>query len=223
MRSLKNFGSGKIEKARYWEGIMYPENMPKNWTELIEDSIQMPFCYCIHDKDNLMDTGDRKIHVHIIIAFSNTTTRKHALQVINLLSVEGKICCPMVEACISIRKCYEYLIHNTESSKEKYQYKEKDRIEGNGFDIGSYEQLSQADKQKYMWDIEDIIFKDGVDNYFLLCGKVREMFGSEHYNVLIGHSGHFYRLLQGLYNIRKKERERLERENYENWKEGKDI
>lgn len=220
MRSFDNFGSGKIDKARYWEGIIYPENMPSNWKSTIDDTLQMPFCYCVHDKDNLMDTGERKIHVHILLAFNNTTTRKHALQVLNLLSLDGKICCPMVEACISIRKCYDYLIHNTESSQDKYQYPEDERIEGNGFDIGCYEQLSQADKQKYMWDIEDIIFKEGIDNYYMLCGAVRQRYGSEHYQVLIGHSGHYYRLLQGLYVMRKKEREEQERKSYENWKQG---
>ena len=61
------------EKARYWTAVMYPENMIDDWKEEIADLIQMPGAYCVHDKDLDDKKEGRKVHVHIIIVFSNTT------------------------------------------------------------------------------------------------------------------------------------------------------
>ena len=153
---------GKINKARYWVAICYPENMLENWEDEISDLIELPYCYCIHDKDHLAeyrpkrkkdDERQRKLHVHIIIAFPNTTTKAHAEDVFDLLSAEGRKCSPGAEAVVNIRNKYDYLIHNTRKAKEqkKYLYPENERIEGNNFDIGAYEQLTTKeikDKQQ---------------------------------------------------------------------------
>ena len=63
------------EKAKYWTCILYPESMVDDWQDKICDILQVPFAYCIHDKDKDGHDGDRKIHVHVEIAFPNTTTK----------------------------------------------------------------------------------------------------------------------------------------------------
>lgn len=37
-----------ILKSSRWSGILYPENMPDNWEDIIEDKLQLPACYIIH-------------------------------------------------------------------------------------------------------------------------------------------------------------------------------
>ena len=60
------------EKARYWAGICYPENMVEDWKECIGELLQVPYCYCQHNKDVTTEKEERKDHVHIIITFPNS-------------------------------------------------------------------------------------------------------------------------------------------------------
>lgn len=151
--------SERINKARYWSAILYPENMVDGWQDLIGDLLQLPGCYCIHDRDLDKDGDDRKIHVHIMIAFPNTTTHKHAMSVFGLLSSEGKKALSTCEAIISVRQMYSYLIHDTPGSikQGKFRYSETDRILFNNFDIGIYEQLSESDRLDILSNLFDYI------------------------------------------------------------------
>ena len=40
----------KIDKARFWTGVLYPENMREDWKEVIGDTLQYPYAYCQHFK-----------------------------------------------------------------------------------------------------------------------------------------------------------------------------
>ena len=75
-------------KARYWSAIMYPENMIDTWQQDIAQLLEFPFAYCIHDKDL---NGERKTHVHIILALPNTTTFKAVVSLFVRLQKDG--CC----------------------------------------------------------------------------------------------------------------------------------
>lgn len=77
-------------KARYWVGVGYPENMRADWQTSIGEVLQLPYEYCIHDKDVDGAQDSRKTHVHIMVAFPNTTTYKAALSVFQGLSADGK-------------------------------------------------------------------------------------------------------------------------------------
>ena len=154
------------EKARYWCGIAYPENMVDDWQEVIGEVIQYPYCYCIHDKDTTKEGDLRKVHVHIMITFPNTTTSKNAINIINKLSSHYSIpCCPTIEM-VNVGYMYNYLIHDTEDSRKKgkFQYSSFDRICGNGFDIGLYEQVSSAQKIELLRSLSDKIVDYGFCN-----------------------------------------------------------
>ena len=143
----------KIDKARFWTGVLYPENMREDWKEVIGDTLQYPYAYCQHSQDKDSKSEHRKDHVHLIVAFPNTTTYKHALNVMDLLSAEGKKAINKCEAVVGIRNVYDYLIHDTEDcrKKGKEQYDPSERITGNNFDIGAYEQLEQLRRTKCSW------------------------------------------------------------------------
>ena len=194
-------------KTRYFVAVMYPESMIPNWKDEIDDIIQRPFAYCIHDKDLCKDGVTlRKEHVHIMIAFNNSTTTKHALEVYNLLSQKGKNIkyCEMV---INVRNKFEYLIHNTEKAKKdgKYLYDESERILGNSFDIGAYEQLSLSDKRNIRKSIAAIINKFHFLSFSELDEYVREHLSDEYYDEFTSHQGYFANLVRGHYNSLKSE------------------
>lgn len=186
-------------KARYWWGVLYPENMYPTWQEDIADILQVPFCYAIHDIDKDSKSESRKTHVHLIICFANTTTYKHAFESFNRLSAEGKQALNKIEACYSIRHCYDYLIHDTDGcrSKGKELYDKSLRITGNNFDIGSFEQISTAEIKEMRYELSAFC----VDNLFTNISdfwlEVNKSFDRKYLDILETYSALYERLCKG--------------------------
>lgn len=184
--------SNQITKSRFWCALGYPENMLTDWQSVICDTLQIPAAYCIHDHDLQKDGDARKVHVHFLLAFSNTTTKKHAQEVIESLQKPGQKAFMPVQACINVRNSYDYLIHDTEESRKKgkYQYSKDSRICINNFDIGVYEQVSTEDdfimfrelvliikseKISSLLKLDDYILKN-MDSKYLYCLKRNQFF-----------------------------------------------
>ena len=139
--------SKNVVKARYWTFVLYPESMIDNWEDQVSYLLQYPFAYCIHDKDIDSASEQRKIHVHFLIAFTNTTTYSNCLKIAQKLQPS----CSYVETVLNVRYMYNYLIHDTDDcrKKNKFVYDPSDRILCNDFDIGNFEQLSKTEKKEY--------------------------------------------------------------------------
>lgn len=191
-----------INKARYWNGVLYPENMIDNWEQEIGDIVQVPYAYCVHDADLTGKEEERKIHVHLILAFPNTTTYSHALNVFNLLSKPGYKAINTCQAVVSIRGSYDYLIHDTETAKKqnKKQYDPSLRITGNNFDIGAYEQLGIAERNDLCNQLCNIIISEKFTNFvdfyeYCLVNLFNE--DSNYFEIVKSYSGLFERLTKG--------------------------
>lgn len=192
----------KIDKARFWTAVLYQENMRENWQDEIGDIVQTPYAYCCHTQDKDSKSEHRKDHVHIILAFPNTTTYKHAMNVFSLLSAEGKKALNKCEAVIGIRNVYDYLIHDTDDCRKKGKelYPAEARITGNNFDIGAYEQLSAAEKNEMFIQIGEAVRDYGFTNYMDLYEYVIDNYEDINYlEVFRAHSGHFERMTRGNY------------------------
>ena len=190
----------KIDKARFWTGVLYPENMREDWKEVIGDTLQYPYAYCQHSQDKDSKSEHRKDHVHLIVAFPNTTTYKHALNVMDLLSAEGKKAINKCEAVVGIRNVYDYLIHDTEDcrKKGKEQYDPSERITGNNFDIGAYEQLGTTEKNEMFLEMGEAIREHGFTNYMDFYEYVVDTYDDMNYiEVMRAYSSHFERLTRG--------------------------
>lgn len=200
-------------KARYWTAVGYVENMRDDWQEVIGSLLQYPYVYCVHDKDKQGDGDDRKVHVHIVVAYGNTTTYKSALALFRRLNKEGCEAFNTCEPVANIRYIYDYLIHDTEDSKKKgkYRYDKSARIAGNNFDIGSFEQLSVADKERMAEELEDFIIEYNITNYRSLYLSVKNNFDKEYKKILRTYSSHFERLLKGNYQCKSKDCEEQEK------------
>lgn len=187
----------KNNKARYWTAVLYPESMVENWEEIVGDVLQYPFAYCVHDKCKTKEGEPRKVHVHFILAFPNTTTYNYAKSVFEGLGV-----CNKIERVISIRNAYEYLIHNTESSikQNKYLYPVKERITGNNFDIGAYEQLTVTDKLTIKKELANIVRSMHFFNFDDFDEYVSTNLTLEHYQIMCENQGYFNNLVRGHYN-----------------------
>lgn len=166
----------KQVKARYWVGVCWVSSMVENWQAQLGDLVQLPFAYCLHDKDLDSAGAQRLPHIHLILCWRNTTTYNVALKVFNRLSAEGKQCCNTIQEVIGMRNQYEYLIHNTDAAKaeDKHQYLPEERIVGNNFDIGLLEQFSLADKDIALREMIDLIKAEKVFN--MLDFWIRSLF-----------------------------------------------
>lgn len=187
-----------VVKARYWQAIMYPENMIDDWKDRICELFQLPFCYCVHDKDIDKKEDARKEHVHIILVYGNTTTEKSALKVFKCLEKDGLSAIPndKIQQVNSIRNAYDYLIHDTEDSraKGKYQYEKSERICGNGFDIGQFEQISLSQKNDMAMELCNLIIDKVYSNFADFYCDVISNYDTSYFEVLKSYSGLFERL-----------------------------
>ena len=143
----------------------------------------------------------RKVHLHLMIVFPNTTTYKHALSVFKTLDKVGVTACNTVERVLGVRHMYDYLIHDTEDcrKKQKHLYEQSERITGNNFDIGSYEQLSATEKLDMLDELCDDIIEQDFRNFRDFYLYVRENKTKEYREIIKSNSGLLERLIKGNY------------------------
>lgn len=191
-------------RGRYWTGVLYQENLIPDWEYEIGDILQLPFAYCQHFGEVNKNGEPVKDHLHLLIAFPNTTTYNNALSVFKRLSAEGRESINKVEKVIGIRNVYDYLIHDTETARKqgKKQYSPKDRIVGNGFDIAEYQQLTGKERNSLVKDLCDLIIEENFTNfsdfYNFVVSEYLEI-DSSYFEILRTYSGLFERLTRGNY------------------------
>lgn len=188
-------------KGRYFLAVLYPENMRPMWQDEIGDLLGYPFAYCIHDKDKTKEGEQRKVHVHMILAFPNTTTIQNAMNIFSKLSADGKKALNKIEIASSVVNAYNYLIHDTESCRKlkKHLYDKTERITGNNFDIGDYEQISTADKDRMLKEMCDYIIDNQITNFADMYIRITQDFDTSYFAVLKSYSGLLERLTRGVF------------------------
>ena len=187
------------EKARYWCAVLYPENMIEDWQNQISDLIEFPFCYCVHDKD-LDGIGEqRKVHMHIMIAYANTTTKSSVMSLLSRLNAPGHDAFNTIQAVVNVRHMYDYLIHDTEGSrkKKKHLYDKSERISGNNFDIGNFEQISIADKRRMLKEICDDLIDKQICNFAEAYLYITSNYDDVYFDVLSAYSSMIARITKG--------------------------
>lgn len=195
------------QKARYWVGILYPENMIDNWQDKICQLVQRPHSYCIHNADTDSEKHHRKDHVHLILVWGNPTTYKAAMRCFKTLEKPGCVAVNKIEVVHNIRYMYNYLIHDTDDARKqgKHQYDPSERICGCGFDIGNYEQLSVSDKTEILNKIKDMIDDRVILNYYDLLDAVTEAvqdgeLTTDAYDVVRSYQSFLYHMVSGYYS-----------------------
>ena len=199
-------------KVKLWEGICYPENMREDWQEEIDDILQVPFAYAVHDIDHDQKSKQRKTHAHIIVVWGGNTTRKAIINVLNRLSAEGKKCCSSAEPINNIRHAYDYLIHDTAScrKKDKELYPVEARIEGNNFDIGQLEQLSTKDKQDMLFELVGFIMCEKFETINDFTTAALMEFPEQYREIIVGYNSILERYCRGNYLNAERQRKRME-------------
>ncbi len=147
----------KIRKSRHWAFVMYPESMPENWQEIIQESGLAVAISPLHDKDVNPDGEEKKEHYHVIASYDGPTTYNNALEFTKKLNATIPI------DLQSVRGMYRYHLHL--DNPEKYQYDDRDRQFFNGFDISSVNELTKTEVNKCKKEILIFIEDNDIIEY----------------------------------------------------------
>lgn len=145
-------------KGRNWAFLMYPESMPDDWFNLLQQT-GLPFAISpLHDKDVNSDGTIKKPHYHLLLYYDNPTTQN---------SVKSLVC-DLVHGTLpikleSLQGMYRYHIHL--DNPDKYQYDDKDRQFINGFDIRRVNSLTYSEIQKSLRQIQNFIIENSIIEY----------------------------------------------------------
>lgn len=161
-------------KGRNWAFVMYPESMPEDWFEKLEQT-GLPFAISpLHDQD-VNPTGEtKKPHYHVICQYGNTTTAKNIKE-----NVCDKVNATLPIKLESIKGMYRYHLHL--DNPEKFQYDDRDRIFINGFDVSNVNALTQTEIQKLKKEIMKFVIDNDIKEYsdlleILLDNDLNNMF-----------------------------------------------
>lgn len=125
-----------MEKERYWTFIAYPESLPENWKETLQETGLQIAISPLHNKDLNQDGEEKKPHYHIVLFFQGPTTYSRVEKITKLIN--GTIPKRVISPIGMIR----YLTHK--DNPEKYQYDEREIQTINGLDIDDIQGLTTS-------------------------------------------------------------------------------
>lgn len=134
-----------MKKGRIWASVGYPESLPNNWLELLQQTGLQIAISPLHDKDTNPTGETKKPHYHVIFNYDGPTTYNHVKELCDSLNMTIPI------KLESLRGMYRYHLHL--DNPEKYQYDDRDRILLGGFDSNSVNELTRTEVDKIIKEL----------------------------------------------------------------------
>lgn len=153
-----------MEKERYWTFIMYPQSMPKNWKEYLQETGLKIAISPLHNKDKNADETQKKEHYHVLLCFNGPTTYCRVEKITKYLKAT------IPKRVMSVIGIIRYFTHK--DNPEKEQYNEEDIISINGLDIKDYDGLTQTRIQYLKKEIVRYIRENRIYDYSVLYDKM---------------------------------------------------
>lgn len=155
------------QKGRYWACVCYPQSLPTNWLEILQNSGLALAISPLHDKD-VDPTGEpKKPHYHLLLCYDGPTTYNNV-----------KTLCDSLNATIPIkiespRGMYRYHIHM--DNPEKYQYDDRNRILMNGLDPANFNGLTETEQFKIKCELIQLIRDNKIYEYSNLIDYLKAL------------------------------------------------
>lgn len=206
-------------KHRYFAIIVYPESLPENWKELLENMGRPVAISPLHNLDkveNPVADGHeyKKAHYHVLWIEANPITvdavRNKFKRVLGTNAVNH------VEIVDSVEHYYNYLTHESKDAirKNKHKYDAKDIVKLNDFDIDRYVTLDASDKADLLRQVLDLIVEHKFCNVIMIDRYIMEHAGEpnaisvRNWMDLLTNKGHVIdSFTRGVYQERQLERE----------------
>lgn len=148
----------KVVKKRHWAFVAYPDSVPGNWKEILQQTGLQCAISPLHDKDiNAEGENDKKPHWHIILTYSGPTTES------NVRNLTVSLNATMPIPLDSVKGYYRYLTHK--DNPEKYQYNEAEIQTINGFNIAEFVELTKHEVSEIKRNLHKLIKEQGMIEY----------------------------------------------------------
>lgn len=146
------------KQTRTWTAIVYPESLPENWREILDEThlqwIESP----LHDKDKNADGTDKKPHYHLAVIWDGPARYSTAEKLFKE-ALNGTI----PQACASLRGLVRYMAHL--DNPEKWQYNAEEIKAHGGADLDELLAPTKAYTQKALKEITQYITENQVTEF----------------------------------------------------------
>lgn len=188
----QTFIDGGKKKAHQWAFILYPESAPKNWLQTLKETYLKIAISPLHDSDVDEDTGElKKAHYHVLVLFGNATTSSIADDLSMSLGQTH---------CIAISNAwgyYQYLDHDRESNKAKYNHADIQLL--NGLVESDIKTLTKEQERQLKRSIHVYIHNNGITEYDLLL-EALYTYDSDMYDYASAHTMLFNTIITSFRN-----------------------
>lgn len=163
------------QRTRNWTLIFYPEDLPDDWKERVDELCVKWIESPLHDRDENPDGTPKKAHIHTLFMFE---TVKNSEQVKNLfgglfgLYESGSIVGIATPQQVTDRSgIVRYMAHLDHPSKAQYDV--NDIVGHNGADVAEIMRYSVTETLNKMIAIEEFIEQNKITEYATLCRLIR--------------------------------------------------
>lgn len=157
---------GKNVKKRNWVFILYPDSVPGDWKELLQQTGLQCAVSPLHDKDFNADGTVKKAHWHVIACYSGPTSFSVVKGLTESLNA------PIPQALEQVRGYYRYLTHK--DNPDKAQYRENEIISINGFNIADYSELTKSEVLQVKKKLQLFIRENEIQEYFIFMDLLQD-------------------------------------------------
>lgn len=138
MSGNKSSGN-KSSRTRNWTIVLYPESVPADWRELM-DELQIEWVESpLHEFDTNATGEVKKPHWHILLLFGGVKSYEQVVEIVEPFN------CPAPQRCHSVKGCVRYMAHL--DNPEKFQYSVSDIKAHGGVDLA--ELLRPSSSERY--------------------------------------------------------------------------
>lgn len=157
------------DKNRHWTFVMYPESLPENYLEILQQTGLEIAISPLHNKDLDKEKELKKAHYHVLLCFPGPTTYK------KVCSITQKLNATVPQRVLSVKGIYRYFTHK--DNPEKYQYDEQEIVCLNGFDSENFVAMTTSQIKMIVRELTDIILTKNILEYvdlidFLMCNEM---------------------------------------------------
>ena len=161
----------KDTRARFWSCVLYPESMPVNWLQILED-LKTPIAVSpVHNADVYeVDSDDhkkgelKKPHYHCVLAFECKTSFSSVVKMLEPLN------CPIPIHCKSPNASIRYFVHL--DNPNKAQYDRQDILSLSGFDVSEAFALTKKDYNRVILECYALIGRCNITEFYQLVDAV---------------------------------------------------
>lgn len=154
MSTEKSRGS---ERTRNWTFVLYPESVPDNWRDILDEYhiewIESP----LHDKDLNADGQPKKAHIHILLLFGGVKSYEQVCEITDSLNQ------PIPQRCHNAKAMVRYMAHL--DNPEKAQYDPSKIIPHGGVDLAELLRPSSSERYTLIREMIDYVRSAGVTEF----------------------------------------------------------